>query len=408
MEKYIRKSLFNALWKVLHSEVNLIQAVVGARQVGKTTLALQIFERWPGPRLYETADQPSVPSLDWLNTQWQKAKDLSRSKQKGQTLLILDEIQKIPRWLQLLKKLFDEDRRSKQRIRVLLLGSSSLLMQKGLAESLAGRFELHRHNQWSFTECRECFGLNLDEYIYFGGYPGALPMRNDETRWARYIRDSLIETVLSKDVILMSPVAKPALLRQTFGLAVTHPAQILSYQKMLGTLQDAGNTTTIASYLRLLSNAFIVCPLERWSGSRIKRRGSIPKILVLDNALVSAMMGGRFKEALKDAALWGRLIENAVGARLYMLMEELGGELFYWRLRQEEVDYVARVGDKIVAIEVKSNIPAEKPAAFTSFKKKYKAAKGLIISDSNVKSIDSIRNVKLEEFFKDSWKSLQF
>jgi len=407
MEKYIRKFLFNALWKVLHSKVNLIQAVVGARQVGKTTLALQILEKWPGPKLYESADQPSVPFLEWINVQWQKARNLSQ-KEKNETLLILDEIQKISRWSEIEKKLFDEDKRSKQRIRILLLGSSSLLMQKGLTESLAGRFELHRHNQWSFTECKECFGLSLNEYIYFGGYPGALSMRNDETRWARYIRDSLIETVLSKDVILMSPVAKPALLRQTFGLAVTHPAQILSYQKMLGTLQDAGNTTTIASYLRLLSNAFVVCPVERWSGSRIKRRGSIPKILVLDNALVSAMMGGRFKETLKDTALWGRLIENAVGARLYMIMEKVGGELCYWRLRQDEVDYVARVGDKIVAIEVKSNIPAEKPAAFASFMKKYKAAKGLIISNSNVKSIGSIRNVKLEEFFKDSRKSLQF
>jgi predicted AAA+ superfamily ATPase len=206
----------------------------------------------------------------------------------------------------MVKKLFDEDRRFNYNIRVLLLGSSSLLMQRGLSESLAGRFEIQRHNQWSFPECKDCFSLTLKEYTYFGGYPGALTMRKDESRWSRYIRDSLIETVLSKDIILLLPIAKPILLRQSFGMAIDYAAQIISYQKMLGTLQDAGNTTTIASYLHLLSNAFLLTPLQRYSGTRIRQRGSIPKMLIFDNGLISAMRGINFKKAIKDRGKRGQ------------------------------------------------------------------------------------------------------
>lgn len=401
MKEYIRISLFQPLWEILHSDPNLIQAVVGARQVGKTTLALQIFKKWEGPKIYETADQPSTPPLTWLDSQWQKAREMYRTDPSGQTvLLILDEVQKIPDWSELVKKLFDEDKRYGNKIRVLLLGSSSLLMQKGLAESLAGRFELHRHNQWSFVECNEYFGITSNEYIFFGGYPGAIPLRRDEIRWARYIRDSIIETVLSKDVLLMSPVTKPALLRQTFGLAVNHPAEVLSYQKMLGSLQDAGNTTTIASYLELLSNAFLIKPLQRWSGSKIRQRGSIPKILALDNALVSAMMSIGFKETLNDRKLWGRLLENAVGARLNMIADNKGGSLFYWRERVKEVDYILRIGKKITAIEVKSGNIVNEISGLSYFCKKYSDVEGLIISNLPTDIKYHPKSVNIEDFFK--------
>lgn len=403
MGKYVRNHLFDPLWNALHGTPNLMQAIVGPRQVGKTTLALQVIDKWQGPKIYETADEPDIPTLDWIRAHWERARKKYR-EQKLETLLIFDEIQKIPKWSNVVKKLCDEDKRLGLFIRVVLLGSSSLLMQKGLAESLAGRFELRRHSQWSLRECQECFNIDFDEYVYFGGYPGALPLIKDEPRWARYIRDSLIETVLSKDVILISPVTKPALLRQTFGLAVTHPAQIMSYQKMLGTLQDAGNTTTIASYLRLLFNAFLVSPLEKWSGSRIKRRGSTPKILALDNALTSSMMGGTFQATRQNPSLWGRLIENIVGARLYWLIEDLGGELYYWRLRQQEIDFVIRLGNRIMAVEVKSNIPDKKPAVFSAFCRKYKEAEPWIISKSGEKTIEGVKNIQISSFLEDPKK----
>ena len=400
MKNYIRKTLYDSLVRSLRGEPNLIQAVIGPRQVGKTTLALQLFERWRGPKIYDTADQPNIPTSDWISTQWNKARDLYDKGGKAKSLLILDEIQKVPGWSITVKKLSDEDRRFDYDIRVILLGSSALLMQRGLSESLAGRFEVHRHNQWSFGECRECFAVNLNQYIYFGGYPGALAIRKDEGRWSRYIRDSLIETVLSKDILLLTPVSKPVLLRQTFGLAVTHPAQIISYQKMLGTLHDAGNTTTIASYLHLLAKAFLLAPIERWSGARIRQRGSIPKIMIFDNGLVSAMSGLRFKDAIKDKSQWGRLIENAVGAQLYFAAQESGGELFYWREREYEVDYVLKIGGRIKAIEVKSGMADGEFPALVNFRKKYKKSETIVISNSSHSRVGGVKNMNLNDFFE--------
>ncbi|MCD4780539.1 MAG: ATP-binding protein [Candidatus Omnitrophica bacterium] len=405
MKNYIRQPIFDELWRNLSGSINLIQAVVGPRQVGKTTLALQILEKWKGQKLYETADHPDTPSADWIKTHWEEIRArCERKKEKG--LLILDEVQKIPHWSEIVKKLFDEDKRKKNNIRILILGSSSLLMQRGLTESLAGRFELHRHYQWSFAECQDYFGMKLNEYLYFGGYPGALILRKDEIRWGRFMRDSLIETVLSKDIILLTPITKPVLLRQTFGMAVTHPAHIISYQKMLGTLQDAGNTTTIASYLHLFSKAFLLLPLERWSGSKIRQRGSIPKMMIFDNGLVTAMLGIRFREMRKDTIQWGHLIENIVGAHLYFWAEKNGGQLFYWRERQNEVDYILKIGSKLLALEVKSGIPEKPLGAFSAFNRKYKKAENYIISSSRELQIKGVANIFLEEFLKDPQKAL--
>lgn len=406
MKKYVRKQLYEELWKALVGKINLIQAVVGPRQVGKTTLSLQIFDNWKGPKIYETADQPNTPTTNWINAKWQNIRELYKQK-KRPSLLILDEVQKIPKWSEIVKKLFDEDRRSNYNIRVLLLGSSALLMQRGLSESLAGRFELHQHNQWSFSECKECFSVSLDEYLYFGGYPGTLLMRKDEIRWANYIRDSLIETVLSKDILLLIPVTKPILLRQSFGMAVNNAANIVSYQKMIGTLQDAGNTTTIASYLNLLSKAFLLSTLERWSGSRIRQRGSIPKILVFDNGLISAMSGSNFARTKKNKTLWGKLIENAVGANLYFTVRKYGGELFYLRERDREVDYVVKKGNVLTGIEVKSGRLDKSPAALSFFQKKYKNSKTIIISNSAEPKIAGIKNISLSNFFENPEKILK-
>jgi hypothetical protein len=398
MKEYIRKPLFDALWQALHSKPNFIEVVTGPRQVGKTTLALQVFAKWQGPKIYESADLPSIPSLEWIITHWQRARQLYKSKGKD-VLLVLDEVQKIPHWSQTVKKLFDEDKRLKNRLRVVLLGSSALLMQRGLSESLAGRFEIHRHNHWSYSECREYFSLKLDEYLYFGGYPAALSLRYNQERWARYIRDSLIETVLSKDVLLMMPVTKPALLRQIFGLAVIHPACILSYQKMLGSLQDAGNTTTIASYIRLLSKAFLVTALERYSGSKIKTKGSIPKLLVLDNSLISAMSGYNLAQSKRDKIFWGRIIENAVGAKLYAILEEKGARLFYWRQRQNEVDYIIQIGKRLIAVEVKSTFQKDAETSLSLFMRRYKKTEPILISPFKKAKREEIKYITLEQFF---------
>jgi len=272
-------------------------------------------------------------------------------------------------------------------------------MQRGLTESLAGRFELHKHSQWSYKECREFFNLSLKEYIYYGSYPAALPLRKNQTRWVEYIRESLIETVIAKDVLQMNPVTKPALLRQVFALCLYYPAQILSYQNMLGQLQEAGNASTIAFYLRLLANAFFMVPLEKYSGSKIRQKSSSPKLLFLDNSVVSANSGKSFKQTYNDKPLWGRLFENAVGARLFWLAQEEGWELFYWRERDFEVDYVLSKGRRIIAVEVKSGYPGKAQAAFDVFAKRHKNAEKVVVSLKKGKSPADIKCLDAGQFF---------
>lgn len=401
MKEFIRKKLYDDLENRLNDETNLVQVIIGPRQVGKTTLALQILKRWDGSKLYETADQPGTPVLSWLENVWLQARALP--EKSSPTLLIIDEVQKIPNWSSAVKKLFDEDKIARRNLKIVLLGSSSLLMQKGLQESLAGRFELHRHYQWSYAECKKAFNMNLQDYLFFGGYPGGLVLRADSSRWARYIRDSLIETVLAKDILLMSPISKPALLRQTFSLATSYPAQILSYQKMLGSLTDAGNVTTIASYLKLLSAAFLVLPLERYSGTVVKQRGSIPKIVIFDNALISAMNNLSRDEVASDLTWRGRLVENVVGAKIQSTIERQGGDLFYWRDRDRKVDFVVQIGKKILAIEVKSGALTTEPSGLEYFLKKYPHAQGLVVCDMEYTSNDDsgIKIIQLEKFLLD-------
>ena len=396
---FIRKHLFDELWEALHRKPQLLQVVLGPRQVGKTTLAKQVMKQWLGPKIYETADAPNIPVSEWIEHHWQRARRESLdSKRTG--LLILDEVQKIPGWSEVVKKLADQDKAKKIRLRVLILGSSALLVQRGLTESLAGRFELHRHLQWSYKECRECFGLSLQEYFIFGGYPGALPLRKDTLRWGRYIRDTLIETVVGKDVLLMSPVQKPALLRQVFGMACAHPAEILSYQKMIGQLSDAGNTVTIAHYFHLLAAAFLIAPLSKWSGSHIRQKGSTPKIVLRDASLVNALMFPALKRSEIDFAWMGRLTENAVGAALVALAEQNGAEIFYWRERSDEVDYVVRFGKKLLAIEVKSGKNSFETNGMRLFKKYYPETQCVLIGNSKPLSLsDSIRYLNLKDFF---------
>lgn len=393
---YIREPLFHALWNALSGEPRLLQVVTGPRQVGKTTISLQVHERWQGQKMYESADQPHTPDAAWISTHWKAARDLPLKAGKD-TLLILDEVQKIPRWSEAVKGLVDQDRRMGTRLRVVLLGSSALLVQRGLTESLAGRFELHRHMQWSFKECEECFGLTLDDFFIFGGYPGALALRKDSARWSRFIRDSLIETVIGKDVLLMSPVQKPALLRQAFGMACAHPAEIMSYQKMLGQLTDAGNTVTIAHYFQLLSAAYLMSPLQRWSGSRIRQRGSIPKIILRDNSLITALTPAVIKGGRLDPAWRGRLVENAVGAALLASEEREGGDVFYWRDRQDEVDFVVRRGENLIGVEVKSGNSAALPSGAEHFMRRYPKSRVVIVGGQGASG--NFDHVSLEDFF---------
>jgi hypothetical protein len=286
-------------------------------------------------------------------------------------VLVLDEIQKLTGWSESVKRLWDEDTRSRRRLRVILLGSAPLLIPHGPSESLAGRFETLHLPHWSLAEMRSAFGWPVDQYVFHGGYPGAAPLIRNNSRWARYILDSLVETTISRDVLLLSRVDKPALLRRVFQLGCSYSGQILSYTKMLGQLQDAGNTTTLAHYLDLLAGAGMIVGLQKYAGQAIRQRGSSPKLQVLNTALMTAQTGRTLKEARRDPALWGRLVESAAGAHLTNAAAAGVCDLYYWRDRDREVDFVARTGQTLTAIEVKSGRARDVQPGLAAFGEAY-------------------------------------
>jgi len=375
----------------------LLQVLVGPRQVGKTTAAGQVEARLGWPSHTATADAPLPHPPEWIETQWRLAR-ASAAAAKRRVLLVLDEIQKVRGWSEVVKRLWDEERRTGGRVRALLLGSSALLVQKGLTESLAGRFFLHRCAHWTWPECREAFGWPLERWIYFGGYPGAAPLARDEPAWKRYVADSLIETVIARDVLQMQTVTKPALLRHLFALAAAYPAQILSYNKMLGQLQDAGNTVTLAAYLRLLETAFLASGLERHAMGQARKRGSSPKLILWNNALVNAPSTRSFSQARADGAWWGRLVENATGAHLLNGLQGPQWSVTYWRANGDEVDFVVAQGGRTWAVEVKSG-RAGKAGGVAAFRRRHPAAKVWLVGETGI---------ALEEFFArpaESWFS---
>lgn len=368
--------------------VPLIQAVVGPRQVGKTTAAEQLVQRLKWPSVFAAADAPLPPGPEWIETQWQRARAL-KARPGQRVLLVLDEIQKVRGWSESLKRLWDEERRSGATILPIVLGSSALLVQHGLTESLAGRFLLHRCTHWTWDECRKAFGWDLDQWLYFGGYPGAAPLINDEVQWKRYVSDSLIETVLARDVLQMQPITKPTLLRHLFALAATLPAQMVSYTKMLGQLQDAGNTTTLANYVRLLETAFLLSGLEAYSRGKQRKRGSSPKLVLWNNALINAVSPHSFTAARADGGWWGRLVENAVGAHLVSSLREPVWGVTYWRSGAAEVDFVVSRGATAWAIEVKSG-RSGRTSGLAAFQREYPRAKSLLVG---------AEGIPLKEFF---------
>ncbi|MBI1882685.1 MAG: ATP-binding protein [Chlamydiae bacterium] len=359
----MRTKLYLTLSERIRERNPLIQVLLGPRQVGKTTMAKAIFDEWAGPKFMVSADLPSPPTPDWVRFSWEKA------RQRGDgTLLIIDEIQKIPSWSEQVKILFDEDR-GKRDLRVVFLGSSSLYLQKGLTESLSGRFELIEAPHWSYEEFHSVFGWNFETYFRFGAYPGATGFIQDKSRWRKYILDSIIEPVLGRDILGLHPVQKPALFRQTFELAMQHPAKIISLQKMLGQLQDRGNATTIQHYLLLLEKSFLIRALQKYSGTPIQTKASSPKIVVLNPALIHAYQS---ENRLDEDPLWyGHVFESVVGAHLASIPNS---ELFYWREGNDEVDYVLKTSRGLFAFEIKSGIKLAKGRGVLPFSKKYPKA----------------------------------
>jgi hypothetical protein len=358
-----------------------IQVVAGSRQVGKTTLVQQVAGRMGIPVHFASADEPTLRGREWIAQQWDAARIAAG---KRSALLVLDEVQKAAGWAEAVKRLWDEDTRKRRKLKVVLLGSAPLLIQRGLSESLAGRFEILQLPHWSAAEMSAAFGWSAERFIYFGGYPGAAPLAGNAERWTRYVRDALIETTVARDVLLLTRVDKPALLRRLFELGCRYSGQILSYNKMLGQLQDAGNATTLAHYLELLSAAGMLTGLPKYSGAAVRQRGSSPKLQVLDTALFSALSGYTYAEARADREFWGRLAESAVGAHLANAAATGACEVFYWRERNREVDFVVRAGRQITAIEVKSGRARGSLLGMEAFSTAFRPGRKLLVGAGGI------------------------
>jgi predicted AAA+ superfamily ATPase len=375
----IKRKPYSALCDRLGQARRFLQVLAGPRQVGKTTLAQQVREKLAIPSHYAAADAVGPSPSAWLETEWEKARALAGESPKG-AALFLDEVQKIPDWSALVKKLWDEDTRRRRPLRVVLLGSSQLLLMSGLTESLAGRFEMIPVPHWSFSEMREAFGFTVDDFVHWGGYPGAAPLIKDLPRWLAYIRDSLIETTVSRDILYLVRVDKPALLRRLFELGCLYSGQVLTYQKMLGQMQERGNVVTLAHYLELLGGAGLLTGLDRYSGSRASRRGSSPKLLALNNALITALR----PDDAEEPEVRGRLVETAVGAHLLRGAQASGFEVSWWREANREVDFVMRKGRKLVAIEVKSGRRRDALPGLDLFARRHPAVRRLLVGADGI------------------------
>ena len=386
------------LSKRVKEERQFIQVLFGPRQVGKTTLVTQLLAQTKIPSLFLSADGVGAPNFSWIRQQWDLVRLEVQTKKLKQFIFVIDEIQKIDNWSEVVKQMWDQDTREGRPIKLILLGSSRLLLQDGLTESLAGRFETIYVEHWSYSEMAEAFGWDINQYIWFGGYPGANSLVRDEQRWKQYIADALIETSISKDILMLTRVDKPALMRRLFELGCAYSGQILSYTKMLGQLLDAGNTTTLAHYLQLLGGAGLISGLDKFSGDALRQRGSIPKFQVHNTALLSSRYPDTFKVVKKQPAIWGRFVESAIGAHLLNHSIAGGFILYYWRDGNNEVDFVIKKGNQIVALEVKGGLTQKAPG-MQAFNKKYPQSKLILVGQGGL-SVESFLKLNPIELFK--------
>lgn len=347
-----------------------MQIVMGPRQVGKSTLVGQFTEATSVPFDFFAADSVNRFDTSWIPNKWQQARMRMDIHSEQEHILVIDEVQKIRGWSEQVKKEWDEDSRNHRNLKVILLGSSRLLLQKGLEESLEGRFETIKMGYWDWQEMHEAFGFSMDEYVYFGGFPGLAPDIQDEDRWRSLMEDSIISPIMTRDILEVEEIRNPALLRQVFELACIESAKELSLTKMQGTM-NCGTVPTIKNYLDILNKSMIVQPLQNYSPSRVKEKQSVPKMQVFNNAFRNRFGTFSFDEARVDPAEWGRLVESAVGAHLANRAMTDDYELFYWRNeRRQECDYVLRKGQALVAIEVKSG-SVDKTVGFEKFKEQF-------------------------------------
>jgi predicted AAA+ superfamily ATPase len=393
----IIRSQSNDLIMRLQEPRRTIQVVAGPRQVGKTTLVKQVLQQLSTPSRFFNADGVEPDDKDWIAARWEEVRALMHFNQYQEIVLVIDEVHKINNWSEQVKREWDADTFNDVNIKVVLLGSSRLLLKKGLTESLAGRFEILSMTHWSFQEMQEAFGWDINQYVYFGGYPGSAPYVNNEARWRKYMRESIIAPAIEKDVLQTTYIYKPALMHQLFHLGCAYSGELLSYNKMLGLLQDAGNATTLVNYLEVLGESKLLTGLPKYVMDASRKYRTIPKLQVYNNALLTALTEGvSYEKVFTDPQLWGRWVESAVGCYLLDKADELDCDLFYWREDNEEVDFVLRRADKLLAIEVKSG-KRQSNSGLSTFRQMYNPQHSLVVGG---------QALPLEDLFKGNIASL--
>lgn len=354
----------------------LIQVVLGPRQVGKTTTVLKFLKdhHQEGDYHYCSSDSLLAPDETWILEQHQKAIETNPSG-----LLVIDEIQNVPHWAKIIKRLWDDQKINDQNLKMILLGSSSLKIQTGLTESLAGRYEVHIAHHWNFCESQEAYNLDLEDFIVFGGYPESYRFIENVEKWSSYIKMSVVDAVIGKDILTQAKVKSPALFKQCFEILSSYPAQEISYTKLLGQLQGKGHVDQIKYYIDLFEGAFLIKALSKYSSKETLKRSSSPKILPLCQAFFGAKKFGELSSEEK-----GRAFEVAVGS----MLNRLPGNLFYWREGNHEVDFVLEQGKSLYTIEVKSG-KKRNTSGLLKFKSKFPQAKSCFITLENLESFSS-------------------
>ena len=375
-----------------------IQVVAGPRQVGKTTMVKQVVNALNIPYTMETADAVQSDDNEWIGSIWENVRQKMLFHNQTEHLLVIDEIHKITNWSEKVKREWDNDTFHDRNIKVVLLGSSRLLIMKGLTESLMGRFELIRMPHWNYQEMHEAFGWNIHQYIYFGGYPGGATLIDDESRWRQYVLDAIINPSIEKDVILTSTIYKPALMRNLFELGCTYSGEELSLNKIVGQLQDAGNVTTLSNYLTILGECNLLIGLQKFAKDKARKYNSVPKFQVYNSALLSALNGVSYEQAFSDSKLWGRWVETAVGAYLINNADLLGYNLYYWRESSNEVDFILERRGETIAIEVKSGRRTTNKG-LPLFKEQFSPRHAIVVGSGGF-TLEEFLQVDLERLWK--------
>jgi predicted AAA+ superfamily ATPase len=393
-----RRPQFQEISERLQERRSKIQVIVGPRQVGKSTLIGQVLEKYSLPYTSYSADDVVGASANWLAQIWESERSKMELRREERRLLVIDEVQKISNWSETVKAEWDRDTREKRALSVVLLGSSRMLIEHGLTESLAGRFELIRLSHWTYAEMRDCFGWDLRQYVYFGGYPGAAEYVGNETRWRSYVKDSLVEPSISKDVLMDTKILKPQLLRQLFEIGSSYSGELLSLTKVAAQLQDAGNVTTLGGYLHLLDECGLLCGLQKFAADTARKYNSVPKFQVHNSALRSVYADWSFQEAVEDPQVWGRYVESAIGAYLVCQSQMLDYQVYYWRERTLEVDFVLVRRGKVVALEVKSGRRTMNNGLPT-FSAQFHPHKALVVGSGGL-SLEDFFTLDLERLFQ--------